>query len=60
MNRRHQLRRRGVTTVQWVVLTVLIFLVVLAGVTSLGSRTSDKLDQTGQDLADPANLTKRF
>jgi Flp pilus assembly pilin Flp len=57
---RHQLVRRGVTYVQWCVIAAVITLAVIAGVTVMGNRTNDKLNQTASDVSDPAKLTKRF
>jgi len=53
-------RRRGISTVQWCVMAALITLAVIAGVTTVGTRNSTKLNQTATDLANPKNLTTRF
>jgi outer membrane murein-binding lipoprotein Lpp len=46
--------------VQWIVVASLVALVVLAGVQLIGARTSDKLNQTASDVANPANLTNHM
>lgn len=53
-------RRRGITAVQWCVLAALITLAIVATVTTVGSRTSTKLNESATDLANPKNLTTRF
>lgn len=53
-------RRRGVTTVQMCVMLALIALVVIAGVSLLGTRTNNKLNETATDMANPKSLTGRF
>lgn len=52
--------RRGVTTVQMCVMLALIALVVIAGVSLLGTRTNNKLNETATDMANPKSLTGRF
>jgi Flp pilus assembly pilin Flp len=52
--------RRGISTVQWVVIAALITLSIVAGVSVLGGRTSIKLNETATDVADPHELTHRF
>ena len=52
--------RRGIASLQFVVVAGLIFLAVIAGMTLLGSRTSTKLNQTATDVTNPAALTQRF
>ena len=52
--------RRGNAIVQWVVVAALITLVIVAGVTLIGTRSNSKLDQTATDVADPTSLTTRF
>jgi Flp pilus assembly pilin Flp len=56
----HRHIRRGVSTVQFVVLAALVILAVVCGVTLLGTRANTKLDQTATDVADPASLVNRF
>jgi len=52
--------RRGISNFQYVLVAALIFLVVVAGVTIMGSRTNTKLNQTASDVGNPAALTQRF
>jgi Flp pilus assembly pilin Flp len=52
--------RRGISSIQWVVIAAVITLAVMATIPLLGGRTSNKLDQTATDVSDPAKLTKRF
>ena len=52
--------RRGIANVQYVLVGAAIFLVVVAGITLLGTRTNTKLNQTASDVANPAALTQRF
>jgi Flp pilus assembly pilin Flp len=52
--------RRGAASIQWVVVAGLIFLVVLAGITLLGTRTNSAMNQTANDVVDPKALTQRF
>jgi hypothetical protein len=54
----HSIRRRGITSMQWIVVAALVVLVVFAGVQLVGQGTSKKMSDTGADLANPANLTK--
>jgi len=58
MHRR--LTRSGKSLVQWIVVAALVFLAIVAGVTVIGSRTNNKLNQTVTDVADPTSLTTRF
>lgn len=57
---RHKRIRRGISSVQWVVIAAVIVLVIFATVQVLGSRTNTKLNQTVTDVGNPANLTTRF
>jgi hypothetical protein len=57
---RRYARRRGMSLVQWCVVAAAVFLVVVAGVTLLGTRTNNKLNETASDMANPVNLTTRF
>jgi hypothetical protein len=52
--------RRGISSFQYVLVAAFIFLVVVAGVTLMGSRTNTKLNQTASDVGNPAALTQRF
>ena len=52
--------RRGLTLVQWALVAGLIFLVIIGTVQLVGPRTSTKLNQTADDVANPANLRQRF
>jgi len=54
------MRRRGVSLVQWAVVAAVIALVVVAGVTVVGTRANNKLNQTATDVANPTSLTTRF
>jgi Flp pilus assembly pilin Flp len=53
-------RRRGMSTVQYVLLLALLALGVVAGVTLVGPRASTKLDQTATDVGNPSSLVNRF
>ena len=57
---RRYARRRGMSLVQWCVVAAVIFLVVVASVTLLGTRTTNKLNETASDMSNPVNLTTRF
>ena len=52
--------RRGQSVVQWIIVAAAVFLAIIAGVTLIGTRTNNKLNQTATDVADPASLTNRF
>jgi Flp pilus assembly pilin Flp len=52
--------RRGKAIAQWVVVAALLTLAIVAGVTVMGTRTNNKLNQTAGDVANPAALTQRF
>ncbi len=52
--------RRGMGTVEWVLVAAAIAVVVVVSVASLGTRVDGELGQTAQDIADPASLTQRF
>ena len=57
--RRHSIRR-GVSIVQYVLVGAAIFLVVVVGMATMGTKTNTKLNQTASDVANPAALTTRF
>jgi hypothetical protein len=48
------------TLVQWALVGGLIFLVVIGTIGLIGPRTSTKLNQTADDVANPASLRQRF
>ena len=52
--------RRGATSIQYIIVAALIFMVVIAGFTLMTTRTNTKLNQTASDVANPTNLTTRF
>lgn len=52
--------RRGMSTMQYATVAALIALAVVAGVTLVGSRANNKLNQTASDVGNPAALTQRF
>lgn len=52
--------RRGKTVVQWIIIAALLVLAVVAGVTAVGTRTNNKLNETAADVGNPAALTQRF
>ncbi len=52
--------RRGISTTQYATVAALIALAAVAGVTLVGSRTNNKLNQTASDVANPAALKQRF
>jgi len=52
--------RRGISHAQYAVVLALITLAVVAGMTLMGSRANNKLNQTASDVANPAALTQRF
>jgi hypothetical protein len=52
--------RRGKAIAQWVVVAALLILALMAGVTVMGTRTNNKLNQTAGDVANPSALTQRF
>lgn len=56
----NKLVRRGKAVAQWVVVAALLALAILAGVTSLGTRANNKLNQTATDVGNPTSLTTRF
>ena len=53
-------RRRGINSVQWVVIAAATVLAIFATVQIIGSRTNTKLNQTATDVGNPQNLTTRF
>lgn len=52
--------RTGTSLVQWVVVAALLALAVVAGVTLVGTRANNKLNETATDVATPSSLTQRF
>ena len=52
--------RRGVTTVQYVVMLAVITLGVISAVRTLGSRASTGLNSTAGNVANPSTLPSRF
>jgi Flp pilus assembly pilin Flp len=52
--------RRGTSVVQWVVVAALVTLAIVAGVTLVGTRTNNKMNQTASDVGNPSALTQRF
>jgi Flp pilus assembly pilin Flp len=60
MTMRRPWTRRGISNFQYVLVAGLIVLVVVAGITLMGSGTNTKLNQTASDVANPKELTKRF
>ena len=52
--------RRGVTTVQYVVMLAVICLGVIAAVRSLGTGARTNLNSTAGNVANPATLPSRF
>jgi len=52
--------RRGQAVMQWVVVAALLALAIIAGVTLMGTRTNNKLNQTASDVGNPKALTQRF
>ena len=57
---RRSLFRRGISTIQWIVVASVIFLVIIGSVTIIGQHTDNKLEESASDLTDPSLLTKRF
>jgi len=57
---RQHLVRRGQASVQWIVIAAAIALAIVATITTLGTRTNTKLNQTATDVADPVSLKNRF
>jgi hypothetical protein len=57
---RRSLFRRGLSSIQWIVVASVTFLVIIGSVHLIGQRTDNKLDETASDLTDPSLLTKRF
>jgi hypothetical protein len=53
-------KRRGTSTVQWVIMVALIGLVLTVGAALVGTRTSTKLNQSATDVASPSSLVNRF
>lgn len=53
-------RRRGMNTVQWVVIAAATVLALFVTIQIIGSRTSTKLNETVTDVGNPKNLTTRF
>jgi len=45
---------------QYLIVAVAIFMVVIAGFTLMTTNTNTKLNQTASDVANPTNLTTRF
>ena len=58
--RRLYARRRGISSVQWVVIVAAIALAISTTVSLIGSRTNTKLNDTASDMKDVSNLPKRF
>jgi Flp pilus assembly pilin Flp len=52
--------RRGQSNIQYVVILAVIALVVVAGITLVGSNANTKLNQSATDVASPQSLTTRF
>jgi len=55
-----RLSRRGVSVAQYVLVAAAIFLVIVVGMATLGSKTNTKLNQSASDVANPQQLTTRF
>ncbi len=53
-------RRKGMGTVEWVVVASAILLGVILMVSTMGRRVDTKLDSTIDGTADPASLTHQF
>jgi hypothetical protein len=53
-------RRRGITTMQFVVVAALITVSILAAARTLGTRTSTDLNTTAGQIGNPASLVNRF
>ena len=53
-------KRRGAGYVQYLIVAVAIFMVIVAGFTVMTTNTNTKLNQTASDVADPSALTQRF
>ena len=52
--------RRGISNAQYATVLALVALAVVAGMTLLGSRANNKLNETASDVGNPAALTQRF
>jgi Flp pilus assembly pilin Flp len=57
---RHIHRRRGISTVQTVLIAAVVTLAIVGGFALLGTRANTKLNQTATDVANPQSLTTRF
>lgn len=55
-----RLSRRGVSVAQYVLVAAAIFLVIVVGMATMGTRANTKLNQTASDVANPQQLTTRF
>lgn len=58
--RRRRFSRKGMSTVQAVLLLVTIGVVVIAGVRVLGRSTRTELEATATHAADPTSLVERW
>jgi Flp pilus assembly pilin Flp len=55
-----RLTRRGVSVAQYVLVAAAIFLVIVVGMATMGTKTNTKLNQSASDVANPQQLTTRF
>jgi Flp pilus assembly pilin Flp len=58
--RKARRERKGMGTVEWVIVAGAIALVVVGAVSLMGTRVDGEMAQTAEDVADPARLTQRF
>jgi hypothetical protein len=57
---RRKRARRGITSLQWIVIAAALVLVIFATVQLIGTSTRTKMNETVTDVGDPKNLTTRF
>ncbi len=60
VSRRLRSRRRGMGTVEWIVVAGAVLLACVLLVALMGRRVNTQLGNTAQEVADPASLTQRF
>ncbi len=54
------LRRRGLGTVEWICVAAALLIATVVLITTMGQQVDSKLNDTAQDVANPAALTQRF
>jgi hypothetical protein len=57
---RHASARRGSSTVQWIIIAVVVVVGLVSSWTLFGSRLNTHIDGVADDVGDPTKLVERF